>query len=32
LNNWDVSNVTEMNYMFRGADSFDKNNALWKKF
>lgn len=34
LNSWDVSSIWngDMNNMFSSADSFDKNNALWKNF
>jgi len=30
LNNWNVSNVVNMNYTFFYAASFQKENANWK--
>lgn len=32
MNDWDVSNVTVMNYMFAGASSFNQNIGSWKVF
>ena len=32
LNSWNVSNVTNMTYMFDDAASFDKRNAPWYDF
>ena len=29
LNNWDVSKVTDMRRMFRGASSFDQDISMW---
>ena len=29
INNWDVSNVTNMNYMFCGAESFNQDISNW---
>ena len=29
LNNWDVSNVTDMSYMFEGATSFNQPLNNW---
>ena len=29
ISNWDVSNVTEMNYMFKGASSFNQDLSKW---
>jgi surface protein len=30
LSNWDVSNVAEIYYMFKNADSFNQNLCTWK--
>ena len=32
LNRWDVSSVKYMDYIFEGASSFDRSNALWYSF
>ena len=29
ISGWDVSGVTDMSYMFQGADSFDQNLGEW---